>query len=43
MADTSLDYFASMYARDPDPWGFDTTWYERRKYALTLAALPAPC
>lgn len=40
MADTSLDYFSSMYARDPDPWGFDTTWYERRKYALTLAALP---
>lgn len=40
MDDTSLDYFASMYAHDPDPWGFDRRWYERRKYALTMAALP---
>lgn len=33
-------YFAKMYAGDPDPWGFDSRWYERRKYGLTLAALP---
>lgn len=34
------DYFADMYAKDPDPWGFDTRWYERRKFELTVAALP---
>ncbi|MEN0138420.1 MAG: class I SAM-dependent methyltransferase [Rhodococcus sp. (in: high G+C Gram-positive bacteria)] len=33
-------YFESMYAESADPWGFDERWYERRKYALTLAALP---
>ncbi len=38
----SADYFDRMYARDPDPWGFTSRWYERRKYALTLAALPFP-
>jgi SAM-dependent methyltransferase len=38
----SLDrtYFDDIYASEPDPWGFETSWYERRKYALTLAALP---
>ncbi len=36
------DYFDRLYAADPDPWGFTTRWYERRKYALTVAALPAP-
>ncbi len=34
------DYFDRMYAGDADPWGFATRWYEQRKYALTLAALP---
>jgi len=33
-------YFEQMYAADPDPWGYETRWYERRKYALTIAALP---
>jgi trans-aconitate methyltransferase len=33
-------YFERMYATDPDPWGYETRWYERRKYALTVAALP---
>ncbi len=33
-------YFEHLYATAPDPWGFDTRWYEQRKYALTLAALP---
>ncbi len=37
-----LDYFLEMYHDDEDPWGFDTSWYERRKYALTLASLPHP-
>lgn len=36
------DYFDRVYAAAPDPWGFATRWYEQRKYALTLAALPAP-
>jgi SAM-dependent methyltransferase len=40
---TSLDasYFDAMYAASADPWGFETRWYEQRKYALTLAMLPA--
>ena len=40
----SLDgaYFDRLPATSNDPWGFATRWYERRKYALTLAALPAP-
>lgn len=32
--------FEALYASDPDPWGFESRWYERRKYALTLASLP---
>jgi SAM-dependent methyltransferase len=36
------EYFEAMYAANPDPWGFTTRWYERRKYALTLAALSRP-
>lgn len=34
------DYFAGMYARNDDPWGFDSRWYEQRKRATVLAALP---
>ncbi len=34
------DYFREMYDRSPDPWGFDERWYERRKFAITMAALP---
>jgi hypothetical protein len=34
------DYFAGMYASDPDPWRFATSPYERDKYAATLACLP---
>jgi SAM-dependent methyltransferase len=34
-------WFESFYAANgPDPWGFESRWYERRKRALTLAALP---
>lgn len=35
-------YFARVYAADPDPWRFETSDYERDKYAVTLAALPLP-
>jgi hypothetical protein len=37
---TDRRYFENMYASDADPWGFETSWYERRKYDLTVAALP---
>lgn len=33
-------YFDGMYARSADPWGFTSRWYERRKYAISLAMLP---
>ncbi len=33
-------YFDEMYNADPDPWQFESSWYEQRKYALTMAALP---
>ncbi|MCX5208196.1 nodulation S family protein [Kitasatospora sp. NBC_00240] len=39
---TPGEYFARMYADRPDPWRLADRWYEQRKYALTLAALPAP-
>ncbi len=35
------DYFDELYAASPDPWEFETRWYEARKYALSLALLPA--
>lgn len=33
-------YFERLYEQDADPWGFSSRWYEERKYALTIAALP---
>lgn len=33
-------YFDERYAADPDPWQFETSEYEREKYAATLAAMP---
>jgi hypothetical protein len=42
MASHPRTYFDSMYARDADPWAFETSAYERRKYALTVASLPEP-
>jgi len=38
----SADYFERMYREDNDPWGFTDRWYEERKRAVTLAALPEP-
>jgi cyclopropane fatty-acyl-phospholipid synthase-like methyltransferase len=40
VTNTQRAYFERMYESDPDPWGFATSWYERRKYALTVASLP---
>lgn len=33
-------YFDDMYAASADPWGMASRWYERRKYAVTVAMLP---
>ncbi len=33
-------YFDKMYQENRDPWRFETSEYERDKYAATLAALP---
>jgi SAM-dependent methyltransferase len=33
-------YFQAMYEGSPDPWSLATRWYDRRKYDLTVAALP---
>ena len=35
-------YFERLYQKDPDPWRFATSDYEREKYAATIAALPRP-
>lgn len=35
-------YFDALYDRDPDPWRFETSAYERGKYAATVAALSRP-
>ena len=35
------DYFDGQYASSPDPWGFASRWYERRKYAISVAMLPS--
>jgi predicted TPR repeat methyltransferase len=40
MSSTSREYFEDMYARSDDPWNFETSDYELRKYALTVASLP---
>lgn len=33
-------FFDGIYASGPDPWGFESRWYERRKRAALMAALP---
>lgn len=36
-----VEYFTGQYQRDDDPWDFDSSAYEKRKFELTVAALPA--
>lgn len=36
------EYFDHVYQANRDPWDFETSPYEREKYATTLAALPQP-
>lgn len=33
-------YFDALYDAATDPWQLASRWYERRKYAITLAMLP---
>ena len=33
-------FFDEFYARNDDPWGFESRWYEERKRAILLACLP---
>ncbi len=35
-------YFQDIYAASEDPWRLAERWYERRKYAITMALLPHP-
>ncbi|MCX5387008.1 trans-aconitate 2-methyltransferase [Streptomyces sp. NBC_00083] len=37
---TPASYFDAMYRAAKDPWHLAERWYERRKYDLTVAALP---
>ncbi|MGH3886924.1 MAG: class I SAM-dependent DNA methyltransferase [Pseudonocardiaceae bacterium] len=34
------EHFDKLYADKRDPWDFAASWYEQRKYALTVASLP---
>ncbi|WP_099023887.1 SAM-dependent methyltransferase [Mycolicibacterium palauense] len=34
------DYFDKMYRAEEDPWRLASRWYERRKYAISVALLP---
>jgi hypothetical protein len=34
--------FDAVHRTAVDPWGYEDSWYEQRKRALTLAALPEP-
>ncbi len=36
----STEYFETIYAKNEDPWNFETSEYEREKYKTTLEALP---
>lgn len=42
MTSLGRDFFDAMYGGSADPWGFESRWYEQRKHACTLAALPMP-
>ncbi len=35
-----IEHFDQLHAADEDPWKVTTSWYERRKRAITMAALP---
>jgi len=33
-------YFEALYIKDPDPWNYESSPYEARKYAATVGVLP---
>ncbi|NMO88502.1 methyltransferase domain-containing protein [Actinomycetospora sp. TBRC 11914] len=35
-------YFDRLWGDEDDPWGLESSWYEERKRAVVLAALPDP-
>ncbi|MFI7585547.1 class I SAM-dependent methyltransferase [Spongisporangium articulatum] len=35
-------HFDAKYDVEPDPWRYRDSWYERRKYAITVSCLPRP-
>jgi Nodulation protein S (NodS) len=37
---TKRSYFEEMYRGQADPWDFEKSLYEQRKYAVTVASLP---
>jgi Nodulation protein S (NodS) len=39
---TNRSYFEGMYGDQADPWDFEHSPYEQRKYAVTVASLPRP-
>ncbi|WP_231426138.1 bifunctional PIG-L family deacetylase/class I SAM-dependent methyltransferase [Pedobacter sp. Leaf250] len=39
-ATLSEDYFESLYTNSDDPWNFEKSEYERKKYEASLAAIP---
>lgn len=41
-ASDRLDYFDHLYDESADPYGLRTRWYEERKRAVLMAALPHP-
>lgn len=39
-ASVPREHFDILYECSSDPWNLRSAWYERRKYAITVAALP---
>lgn len=39
--DVQTPDFDRVYARSPDPWSVQSSWYEQRKLAVALASLPS--
>jgi SAM-dependent methyltransferase len=42
IAEAPAPYFDALFSATDDPWAYRARWYEARKRALTLAALPQP-
>jgi SAM-dependent methyltransferase len=40
MSSKTREYFDALYAKSDDPWRLGTRWYEERKRAVTVSALP---